>query len=132
EDAPKADASSGRRAKDKDGFPILTKGMTMAVVPGHARLRSDQQSMAWLATMLSGQLDSPVIDATGLKANYDYILSWSSSEESGEHSSSPASILEPYRPALITAVQSQLGLKLEHKKGQVEVLVIDHMEKIPT
>ena len=35
-------------------------------------------------------------------------------------------------PDLLTAVQEQLGLRLERKKGLVEVLVVDHAEKVPT
>ena len=109
----------------------------MAVGPGHARLRSDNQTMAWLARMLAGQLQSPVIDATELKAKYDFLVSWSFEENNGPGASAasgaPDSVeLDPYRPALINAVQSQLGLKLEQKKGQAEVLTIDHMEKVPT
>jgi uncharacterized protein (TIGR03435 family) len=135
-DAPEEDGPQGNLKRDKDGFPILTAGTTMAVVPGHARIRSDAQTMAWLARMLSGQLQSPVIDATGLKAKYDFVLSWSFDDKPPSASiagdaSAPAA-LEPYRPALIDALQSQLGLKVEQKKGRAEVLVIDHMEKAPT
>jgi uncharacterized protein (TIGR03435 family) len=35
-------------------------------------------------------------------------------------------------PNLVTAVQEQLGLKLESKKGPLDLIVIDHMEKVPT
>jgi uncharacterized protein (TIGR03435 family) len=35
-------------------------------------------------------------------------------------------------PTLFTAVQEQLGLKLEQKKGPMDILVIDHLEKVPT
>jgi uncharacterized protein (TIGR03435 family) len=36
------------------------------------------------------------------------------------------------QPTIFAAVQSQLGLKLEQKKGQVDVIVVDHVEKVPT
>jgi uncharacterized protein (TIGR03435 family) len=136
-DAPEDDGPPGKLQRDKDGFPILTAGTTMAVVPGHARIRSDNQTMAWLVRMLAGQLQSPVIDATGLESKYDFVVSWSFEENnapaaSGADGAPVAAVLDPYRPALIGALQSQLGLKLEQKKGQAEVLVIDHMEKVPT
>jgi uncharacterized protein (TIGR03435 family) len=128
-DAPHEEGQTGPLQRDKDGFPILTAGTTMAVVPGHARMRSDHQTMAWLTRMLTGQLQGPVVDATGLKGKYDFLVSWSF-EENNAHDGS--AMLDPYRPALINALQSQLGLKLEQRKGQAEVLVIDHIEKEPT
>jgi uncharacterized protein (TIGR03435 family) len=110
--------------------------MTMAVAPGHARIRSDNQPISWFVRMLSGQLHSPVIDATALMAKYDFVVSWSF-EENGAPVGSAAGdaavpAMDPYRPALINAVQSQLGLKLEQKKGYAEVLVVDHIEKAPS
>jgi uncharacterized protein (TIGR03435 family) len=136
-EAPKEDGTPGRLQRDRDGFPILTAGTTMAAVPGHARIRSVNQTMAWFVRMLAGQLQGPVIDATELKAKYDFIVSWAYEENNGRGASvasgAPEAVdLEPYRPALINAVQLQLGLKLEQKKGQTEVLVVDHMEKMPT
>jgi uncharacterized protein (TIGR03435 family) len=120
--------------RDKDGFPILTNRASMAVVPGHARIRSADQPLSWFVQMLSGQLQSPVIDSTRLTAKYDFTVSWAFSGNSSAPTPAdgPAPVLEPYRPALIEAVQSQLGLKLERKKGQAEVLVVDHLEKTPT
>jgi uncharacterized protein (TIGR03435 family) len=136
-DAPKEDGPPGDLRRDRDGFPILPVGTTMAAVPGHARIRSDNQTMAWFVRMLAGQLQGPVIDATELKAKYDFIVSWAYGENSGRGASAASGVpeamdLEPYRPALINAVQSQLGLRLEEKKGQVAVLVVDHMEKVPS
>jgi uncharacterized protein (TIGR03435 family) len=128
-DAPQAGGPPEKVQRDRDGFPILGPGMTMAAIPGHARIGSDNQTMAWLAKMLTGQLQSPVIDATGLTAKYDFLLSWAFEDNSA---SDGAAALDAYRPALISAVQSQLGLKLGQKKGQVEVLVVDHIEKAPT
>lgn len=114
--------------RDADGFPILPKGTSMAAVPGHARIRSDARTMSWLAQMLSGQMQSAVIDATGLAAKYDYQLSWSY-----ERTNSPAADpIDESRLALMQALQSQLGLRLESKKGIVDVLVVEHIEKVPT
>jgi uncharacterized protein (TIGR03435 family) len=59
-----------------------------------------------------------VKDATGLTATYDFSLDFSSAPESD-------------LPNLFSALQSQLGLKLDTKKIGVEVMVIDHMEKTP-
>jgi uncharacterized protein (TIGR03435 family) len=127
ESTPKDDSKhepSGPPKRDADGFPILTHGMSMAIVPGHARLQSENQSMAWLAGQLGNQLRSPVRDATGLTANYDFMLSWSWDEGPGAQSAGTAD--------LVNQLPVQLGLKLERKKGPVEVLVVDHMEKTPT
>jgi uncharacterized protein (TIGR03435 family) len=123
-EAPKDDAPSGPMKRDEDGFPILGPGSSMSMVPGHARMKSEGETMAWLVELLSQQLHSPVTDATGLKGKYDFVVSWTWEEGPGAASAAAAD--------LATAVQSQLGLKLERKKGPVEVLVVDHIEKVPT
>jgi uncharacterized protein (TIGR03435 family) len=108
----------------KDGYPAITQGMAMG--NGRARMVYPRQTMDFFATsFLSGQLHHPVIDATGLTGKYDFALFWDMSAGTG------ASDLEP-GPTLIEAVQSQLGLKLEQKKGPVEIIVVDHMERVPT
>jgi uncharacterized protein (TIGR03435 family) len=118
----------GKIKRDGDGFPILAAGTTMAIMQGHARIRSENKAIGWFVEMLSGQLQAPVLDATGLRGNYDFVLSWAYSEKD---SAGAADILEAYTPALLTAVETQLGLTLRLKKGQGEVLVVDHMEKVP-
>jgi uncharacterized protein (TIGR03435 family) len=75
-------------------------------------------SMSALARRLSQQLHEPVSDMTGLKGLYDFTLDWQQDDNVPGTS-------------LFTAVQEQLGLKLEAKKTQIEVLIIDHAEKIP-
>jgi uncharacterized protein (TIGR03435 family) len=129
-----ADEQPGPIKRDAEGFPVLGPKMTMAIVPGHARLRSDAQTMSWLAGQLSAQLGGPVTDATELKGKYDFILSWAFGEDTaavvpGDAAGAPH--VDAYRPALINAVQSQLGLKMERKKAPVEVLIVDHAEKTP-
>ncbi len=139
ESAPKdaageQDGGSGGMQRDKDGFPILKAGTTMGVVPGHARLRGDGQTMEWLAGMLKGQLHGPVTDGTGLKGKYDFIVSWAFGENGGaaDGGGTPGAMENTYQESLVEAIQSQLGLKLEKKKGFAEALAVDHMEKVPT
>lgn len=119
------DSASGPLKRDADGFPVLTNGMSMAIIPGHARMQSENQPLAWFAERLAQQLQMPVTDMTGLAGNYDFTLSWSWDEDvPGAQAAAQAD--------LVRAVQSQLGFILERKKGQGEVLVVDHMEKTPT
>jgi uncharacterized protein (TIGR03435 family) len=125
QDDPKKDDAPPRPLKrDADGFPVLTPGMSMAMVPGHARLQSQSQPMSWFTNILANQLRSPVYDATGLTAKYDFVLSWSWDEGPGAQAAAAAD--------LVNQLPAQLGLKLERKKGPVEVLVLDHIEKVPT
>ncbi len=124
-EASNGSVSSGPLKRDAEGFPILKPGTSMAIVPGHARLQSEDQTMVWFAEMLSNQLQSPIHDATGLTAKYDFVFSWSWEENApGAREAAAADI--------VSQLPAQLGLKLERKKGPVEVLVLDHMEKTPT
>jgi uncharacterized protein (TIGR03435 family) len=120
------DDPPGKPKRDDDGFPILGPGMIVAMVPGHGRLRSDDRPIEWFAGILANQLGSPVMDATGLKAKYDFVLSWAWDPDS------PGGAVAGSADSLVRGVQSQLGLKLERKKGLAEVLVVDHMERTPT
>jgi uncharacterized protein (TIGR03435 family) len=78
-----------------------------------------QTPMSSLAYMLIGELHCPVIDKTGVTGIYDFKLQWS--DESTVASDSPW-------PSIFTAMQEQLGLKLEPVKTQVETILIDHVE----
>jgi uncharacterized protein (TIGR03435 family) len=73
--------------------------------------------MAQLADMLTFQLDRIVVDKTGLHKTFDILLTWSPDQDDTEGAS------------IFTAVQEQLGLKLEASKAPVDVLLIDHIEK---
>jgi uncharacterized protein (TIGR03435 family) len=77
-------------------------------------------------------LDRPVVDQTGLVGRFDFTLKWTPDEAQfaamGFGAPSPVdSTTAP--PDLFTAMQEQLGLKLESTKAPVDVLVIDHVEK---
>ena len=91
---------------------------------GHLAVRAG--TTAALADRLSSavfQLDRPVLDRTGLEGAWDFTLDWI-----------PESARDPDAagPSLFTALEEQLGLKIEAQKGRVEILVVDSIERRPT
>ena len=77
----------------------------------------------WLASRPSRQLKHTVIDRTGIQRRYDFKLEWAREEGGGD---TPT---DANRGSIFTAIQEQLGLKLESGKGPIEILVIDYVEK---
>jgi uncharacterized protein (TIGR03435 family) len=131
---PAPPASPGKLTIGPDGFPVLparrgTMSM-MAMANGARRIVITDASMEQLVSMLSNQLGRPVTDATGLKGKYDVTLTFAS--DNANLSASAPDNSETDAPPLLTAVQEQLGLKLEQKKGEVDMFVIDHAQKSPT
>ena len=78
-------------------------------------------SMADLALILQFHVDRPVVDQTGLKGRYDFKLQWTVDEAQTTAPDAP--------PGLFTAIQEQIGLKLEPVKAPADVLVIDKVER---
>ena len=94
------------------------------------KLTAHKISMELLARNLSGNLGSPVVDMTGIKGVFDLMLEWSPDEgQSPAKAGSEAVEAAPIGPSIFTAVQEQLGLKLETQKAPVEMIVIDRIEK---
>jgi uncharacterized protein (TIGR03435 family) len=77
------------------------------------------------ASWLSQTLHRQVADNTGLPGNYDMTLRWSSDEVASVQQDPTTTSA----PSIFTALQEQLGLKLESTKGPVDTIVIDHIEK---
>lgn len=69
--------------------------------------------------------DRPVVDETGISGRYDVTLRWTPDETLADHQG--AGLSESY-PGFFTAIQEQIGLKLEASKRPVQVLVIDHID----
>jgi bla regulator protein BlaR1 len=84
-----------------------------------------------LASALSGILGRPVIDKTGIMGEYGFKFVFSCGGLDGAPPATPAAGLEASdpMPSIFTAVQEQLGLRLESAKGPIEVLVIDNASK---
>jgi uncharacterized protein (TIGR03435 family) len=94
------------------------------------QITDEKANMDTLASQLGQQLGRFVSNQTGLKGDFDFHVEWApdpGQNQGGESDTpSPAGV---DGPSIFTALQDQLGLKLESAKGPVEVLVIDHVEK---
>ena len=115
--------------KDAKGPGLKGEGMRM----GRGDLSGQAVEMRFLAEGLSNQLGRTVLDKTGLKGAYNFTLKWTPDESQGPMFKPPGEGAppppDPSGPSLFTAIQEQLGLKLDSQKGPVEILVIDHAEK---
>ena len=78
-------------------------------------------SIADLALILQFHVDRPIVDQTRLKGRYDFKLQWTVDEAQTTAEDAP--------PGLFTAIQDQIGLKLERVKAPADVLVIDKVER---
>ena len=90
--------------------------------------------MTQLVTILRGELRRPVLDATGIRGVFDITFDWapeSTVVNPARANQQPENLGDApdARPSLFTAVEEQLGLKLEPGKSAIEVLVIDHAQK---
>jgi uncharacterized protein (TIGR03435 family) len=141
--------ADARRTTVRDGgMPALPPGgpgIRMMMMPGRMHMMATKQTMAQFAEALGNQMDRPVVDQTGLTKNYDITLEFAPEgmagrgmpgmppppPPSGDGGVSPEPDTQA-APSLFTALQEQLGLKLEQKKGAVDMLVVDSLEKTPT
>jgi uncharacterized protein (TIGR03435 family) len=97
------------KADESPGFGMEPGGIRSMAVP-----------LEYLAANLAYVLGRTVIDKTGLAGKYSYTVTYTPDD------APPA---DANGPSIFTALQEQLGLKLESTKGPVELLVIDHAEK---
>jgi uncharacterized protein (TIGR03435 family) len=111
------------------GAARLMTGVSGSVFAGTAI------EIAKLAGTLQVQVDRPILDKTGLSGLYDIHLEFGLQEISSSIGQPPTSgapqpaTVDTAAPSLFTALQNQLGLKLQPAKGPVQVFVIDHAEK---
>jgi uncharacterized protein (TIGR03435 family) len=99
--------------------------------PGH--VSAQEESVTRFAELLSHLTERPVVDRTGLKGVYNFTLQWTPDMQPvPPEQVNKAATNDSGGPSLFTAVQEQLGLKLMPRKDPVEILVIDHVDKVPT
>jgi uncharacterized protein (TIGR03435 family) len=114
-----------------DTSPEGSPPLVFRLAPDGARLPARNATMGELAwVMQRAAVDRQVVDKTGLMGRYDFDLEWSPDESQfngqfrGPVSTDPAA-----KPDLFTAMQQQLGLKLEAARGPIEAMVIDKVER---
>ena len=99
---------------------------------GRGFLAGTQIGIPFLAQTLSQIVVQPILDQTGLTGKYDFELRWTPDQSSpnnalGETLTQQTPV-DPDQPNIFTALQEQIGLKLESGKGPVAVMVVDHIE----
>jgi uncharacterized protein (TIGR03435 family) len=136
-------AKGGSKLKESSA-PDVTPGEApprrMTMIRGRGNIEGQGSSIENLTHVLSDQLGRTIVDKTGLNGTYDYTLNWTPDDApplgggpgggagSGPPGADNAPPPDAGGPSLFTAIQEQLGLKLESQKGPVDVVVIDHVE----
>jgi len=123
-------ANAGPTGPGRD--PMGRRGM---VSMGPGRIDAHGGGMEFLTHTLSFSVNRTVLDETGLKGKYDFALHWTPDQGTmptggpgGEGGSAHGDVAaDAGGPSLFTALEEQLGLKLESQKSKVDVIVIDHI-----
>jgi uncharacterized protein (TIGR03435 family) len=138
-----ATGSNGPNPTGTDGFPQLPPGarsMMRARHNGIDRLIAGNQTLEALAKVLENEVGSHVVDKTGLAGEYDFTLDYvrdpnrAVDQFKGLPSGTSSTVVDDSgnSPGLSTALQEQLGLKLNRAKGPLDVIVVDRASKTPT
>jgi uncharacterized protein (TIGR03435 family) len=147
-----APPQSYRRKAAADGFPDLPSGVRQSSLfeSGTMRARfrdySLQEFAQWLRFQLRTMIPGPIpnstltapariTDNTGLTGGYDFTLEYAGAGVAAEvlpQALQDKIADESGAPSIFKAVEKQLGLKLNKTKTKAEVLVVDHIDKVPT
>ena len=126
---------------DRNGFPEMNGSGTIMSIEVHGSARTGRMAVRGLtlpeiAIKLANLVRMPVLDKTGLTGRYDFYLLDFTPDFTGVPpppgvTSPPDAAIDPGSDVQ-TAVEKQLGLKLTPRKANLDVIVIDHAEKVPT
>jgi uncharacterized protein (TIGR03435 family) len=141
---PKLPPAKAGDCSSADAPPPPGRGQPMAFPCGRvgiqgessgARMEGRQVAMVEFLRMLAGLMGRAVLDKTGVTGTFDVHLKFAPDSTTAGLSAmappgaAPPADISPENPSIFSALQEQLGLKLESAKGPVEVLVIDHVER---
>jgi uncharacterized protein (TIGR03435 family) len=89
---------------------------------GQTTMKITNMSMTAFALVMQFFMDKPVVDQTGLAGRWDFQWTWTTDESRASPDANAA-------PGMFTAIQEQLGLKLDATKAQADAFVVDHVEQ---
>lgn len=118
-------AKNGHKLKPNES----PDGSAQSTTQGRAVFKATRATMAGMATGLSDITGRPVVNETGLQGYFDFELKWTPDATAAAPDAAGPPPAEAVGPTIFTALQEQLGLKLESKKGPVQILVIDRVER---
>lgn len=116
-------AQGGPKIAKSKGDPNVLGDENDQIHAGQHTMAITNMSMTDFTLIMQFFMDRPVVDQTGLAGKWDFTWTWTTDE-----SRVPPDAINP-PPGLFTAIQEQLGLKLEARKAPAEVLVVDHVEQ---
>ena len=116
-------------AKDGPKFSHAPETAEGGTRRNNGQLTISKGTLASLASILSNILGKRVIDKTGLTGEYEMKLKWTPDDFQPPPLRPNGPPPDANNPSIFTAIQEQLGLKLESARGPVEVLVVDRLEK---
>jgi uncharacterized protein (TIGR03435 family) len=137
----------GPLKRDKSGSPEMNGwGAIIGIYPGAtctatARMDAKGLTLADMAARLGQPRGRPIIDKTGIGGRYDLVLEYTLHLIQPLPVSAPPAPSQPIAPAenacdpgsdIASALEKQLGLKLTSGKAKLDVIVVDHIEKVPT
>ncbi|HEY1767433.1 MAG TPA: TIGR03435 family protein [Terracidiphilus sp.] len=128
-DGPKYGSASGPGLKQSTAAPSDPPALISTVYPDHIKLPARNTTMGEFAELLQrAVLDRPVADRTGLAGRFDFDLEWAPDETQfgGELPVAPSNA--PAAP-FFTAIQQQLGLRLEATRGPIQALIVDRADR---
>jgi uncharacterized protein (TIGR03435 family) len=114
-------------------MPAFGQRMPCGMRMGPGQMSAGSLPLSQLAATLSMFVQRIVIDRTGLTGRYDFDLTWTPDQMPAgapPPGAPPLPPVDPNGPSIFTAVQEQLGLKLDSQRGPVPVLVIDQVEEL--
>jgi uncharacterized protein (TIGR03435 family) len=111
-------------------LPAFCGGVSNIAGAGRLHDTGNNVPMDRLVALLNGLVDRPVVDRTGLSGFFDFAFEFTRDLGPGSQPGATDSAPDPPAPlSIFTALQEQLGLKLESQTLPVDVLVIDHVEE---
>jgi uncharacterized protein (TIGR03435 family) len=122
-------AKGGAKMKASTAAPDDPVQLISTVYPDHVDLPARNASMHDLVSLMQRAIfDRPVVDHTGITGRYDFELTWTP-DETQFGGDLPVAPSDAPSPPLFTAMEQQLGLRLEATRGPVDAMVIDKAER---